>query len=233
MCIRDRGNTVQESWEATDLDGRPLALDASEITAPLEQNLRFQGQYLDRDTGLHYNTFRYYDPDIGRFISPDPIGVVGGANLYAYAPNPVSWADPWGWTGDPNNATHITYVGYKDGKPYVGYASKPGLGLSADEVLKYRYPNTGQFDVKPTAIYVGDGQAGKDIARGLEQRTFEQYEGLGRNGKRADGSTWSKQNARTSNLENPVGQGNPRRSQYLKAADEHVGGKSSRGKKGC
>nr|WP_319017566.1 RHS repeat-associated core domain-containing protein [Pseudomonas sp. EggHat1] len=40
-----------------------------------EQNLRFQGRYLDRETGLHYNTFRFYDPDIGRFISPDPIGV--------------------------------------------------------------------------------------------------------------------------------------------------------------
>ena len=46
-----------------------------------EQNLRFQGQYLDRDTGLHYNTFRFYDPDIGRFISPDPIGLEGGINL--------------------------------------------------------------------------------------------------------------------------------------------------------
>ncbi|OCG17714.1 RHS repeat domain-containing protein [Gilliamella sp. WF3-4] len=34
---------------------------------PIEQNLRYQGQYLDRETGLHYNTFRYYDPDIGRF----------------------------------------------------------------------------------------------------------------------------------------------------------------------
>ncbi|WP_257378933.1 RHS repeat-associated core domain-containing protein [Snodgrassella alvi] len=32
---------------------------------PIEQNLRYQGQYLDRETGLHYNTFRYYDPDIG------------------------------------------------------------------------------------------------------------------------------------------------------------------------
>ena len=31
-----------------------------------EQNLRFQGQYLDRETGLHYNTFRFYDPDVGR-----------------------------------------------------------------------------------------------------------------------------------------------------------------------
>jgi len=62
-----------------------------------EQNLRFQGQYLDRETGLHYNTFRFYDPDVGRFTTPDPIGLAGGINLYQYAPNPVGWVDPWGW----------------------------------------------------------------------------------------------------------------------------------------
>ena len=65
-----------------------------------EQNLRFQGQYLDRDTGLHYNTFRYYDPDIGRFISPDPIGLNGGINLSSYAPNPVGWSDALGLAGN-------------------------------------------------------------------------------------------------------------------------------------
>uniref|UniRef100_A0A931CZZ2 RHS domain-containing protein n=1 Tax=Pseudomonas chaetocerotis TaxID=2758695 RepID=A0A931CZZ2_9PSED len=64
-----------------------------------EQNLRFQGQYLDRETGLHYNTFRFYDPDIGRFISPDPIGLAGGINLFQYAPEPYGWVDPWGWKG--------------------------------------------------------------------------------------------------------------------------------------
>ncbi|SFP08126.1 RHS repeat-associated core domain-containing protein [Ectopseudomonas composti] len=61
-----------------------------------EQNLRFQGQYLDRETGLHYNTFRFYDPDIGRFISPDPIGLAGGLNAYQYAENPIKWVDPFG-----------------------------------------------------------------------------------------------------------------------------------------
>ncbi|WP_180297845.1 RHS repeat-associated core domain-containing protein, partial [Snodgrassella alvi] len=60
-------------------------------------NLRYQGQYLDRETGLHYNTFRYYDPDIGRFTQPDPIGLLGGFNLYQYAPNGLTWIDPWGW----------------------------------------------------------------------------------------------------------------------------------------
>ncbi len=60
----------------------------------VEQNLRYQGQYLDRETGLHYNLHRYYDPDVGRFIVTDPIGLAGGINLYA--PNPISWIDPLG-----------------------------------------------------------------------------------------------------------------------------------------
>ena len=73
----------------------------------VEQNLRYQGQYLDRETGLHYNLHRYYDPDVGRFIVTDPIGLRGGLNLYAYAPNPLGWIDPLGlrrtWCGRPQN----------------------------------------------------------------------------------------------------------------------------------
>ncbi|WP_347881208.1 RHS repeat-associated core domain-containing protein [Pseudomonas sp. GD03985] len=63
---------------------------------PVEQNLRFQGQYYDQETGLHYNRFRYYDPDCGRFVTQDPIGLLGGGNNYQYAPNPVEWIDPLG-----------------------------------------------------------------------------------------------------------------------------------------
>lgn len=59
--------------------------------------MRFQGQYFDDETGLHYKTFRYYDPEVGRFITRDPIGLLGGFNLYRYMPNPTSWIDPWGW----------------------------------------------------------------------------------------------------------------------------------------
>ena len=45
---------------------------------------------------LHYNRFRYYDSDVGMFISRDPIGLLGGSNVFQYAPNPVMWIDPWG-----------------------------------------------------------------------------------------------------------------------------------------
>ncbi len=62
----------------------------------ISNNIRFQGQYFDEETGLHYNRYRYYSPYVGRFISKDPIGLLGGDNVYAYTPNPVSWVDPLG-----------------------------------------------------------------------------------------------------------------------------------------
>ena len=63
----------------------------------IEQNLRFQGQYYESETALHYNTFRFFDSETGRFMSQDPIGLVGGTNVYLYAANPVQEVDPLGW----------------------------------------------------------------------------------------------------------------------------------------
>ncbi|WP_216355388.1 RHS repeat domain-containing protein [Gilliamella apicola] len=81
-------------WECSyQLWGKPIQETAH---TEIQQNLRYQGQYLDRETGLHYNTFRYYDPDTGRFTMPDPIGLRGGLNLYAYVPNPLKYIDPLG-----------------------------------------------------------------------------------------------------------------------------------------
>jgi RHS repeat-associated protein len=73
----------------------------SEGSPEVRQNLRFQGQYFDEETGLHYNRFRYYDPDIGRFVGQDPIGLLGGDNGYQYASNPTTWIDPFGLACDP------------------------------------------------------------------------------------------------------------------------------------
>ncbi|EKT4464647.1 hypothetical protein QEL93_000001, partial [Pseudomonas putida] len=64
----------------------------------IEQNFRFQGQYSDKETGLCYNTFRYYDPEVGRFTTQDPLGLSGGNNLYLYVLDPNSWIDPVGLT---------------------------------------------------------------------------------------------------------------------------------------
>ncbi|MDD2022910.1 RHS domain-containing protein, partial [Pseudomonas putida] len=70
-----------------------------------EQNFHRQGQYYDRETRLHFNTLRFYDSDIGRFATTDPIGLSGGLNLYQYAPNPLTWIDPLGLCRRGNAAT--------------------------------------------------------------------------------------------------------------------------------
>ncbi|HET9954528.1 MAG TPA: RHS repeat-associated core domain-containing protein, partial [Polyangiaceae bacterium] len=57
---------------------------------------RYPGQYADPETGLHYNRFRYYDPESGQYASQDPIGLEGGLALHAYAPDPLVSADPLG-----------------------------------------------------------------------------------------------------------------------------------------
>jgi RHS repeat-associated protein len=64
--------------------------------AGMRNPIRFQGQYFDQETALHYNRYRYYDPRLGRFLSRDPIGLSGGILLYEYAANPTEYIDPLG-----------------------------------------------------------------------------------------------------------------------------------------
>lgn len=86
-------SSQQVVWRA---DYAPFG--AAMISIETVQNpFRFPGQYYDQETGLHYNYFRYYDPTTGRYVTPDPIGLEGGINLFSYvAGNPVRWDDPWG-----------------------------------------------------------------------------------------------------------------------------------------
>ena len=79
---------------------------ANVTTSTVENNLRLPGQYFDRETGLHYNYFRDYDPTTGRYIEADPIGLEGGLNIYGYAnQNPLRLTDPLGLApyNDPMN----------------------------------------------------------------------------------------------------------------------------------
>ncbi|MCU0209691.1 DUF6531 domain-containing protein [Pseudomonas shahriarae] len=77
--------------------GKVTRLDVSTVDNPL----RFQGQYFDRESGLHYNRYRYYNPDNGRYLTPDPVKLAGGVNGYLYVPNPTGWVDPLGLNSCP------------------------------------------------------------------------------------------------------------------------------------
>lgn len=72
--------------------GNLAVLDIAEVDNPL----RFQGQYYDQETGLHYNRYRYYNPTVGRYMTPDLIKLAGGLNNYQYTKNPVGYIDPLG-----------------------------------------------------------------------------------------------------------------------------------------
>ncbi|MDN5650847.1 MAG: RHS domain-containing protein, partial [Acinetobacter sp.] len=79
----------QDTW------GTALEINTSDNL--LEQtNLRFQGQYYDKETGLHYNRYRYYEPYSARYLSKDPVGLIGGLNNSAYVSDPNQWVDPMG-----------------------------------------------------------------------------------------------------------------------------------------
>ncbi|EPX64761.1 hypothetical protein D187_000183 [Cystobacter fuscus DSM 2262] len=99
----ESGRTV---WWAEHIE--PYGQVAVGSGAEFELNIRLPGHYLDEDTGLVYNRFRYYDPVLGRYLQGDPLGLAGGINLYAYAPNPLVQFDVLGLThkgrGDSNGA---------------------------------------------------------------------------------------------------------------------------------
>lgn len=77
---------------------------------------RYPGQYEDEETGLYYNRFRYYDPEIGAYLSQDPIGLWGGTQLYSYVKDTNIWVDVLGLAG-----TGGAYMfGFETGDMYIG-----------------------------------------------------------------------------------------------------------------
>jgi RHS repeat-associated protein len=104
----------QTYYYATDVQGSVLALfntsntvvnqysylpfgEAQTATEGVANRLRYTGRELESESGLYYNNARWYDPQLHRFISEDPIGIDGGLDLYAYVGNdPVNFDDPFG-----------------------------------------------------------------------------------------------------------------------------------------
>jgi RHS repeat-associated protein len=95
LLVEDDSGNVK--WSAS-ID--PYGTAHIESRSTLELNLRFPGHYYDTETGLHYNRFRYYSPELGRYLQSDPVGIRGGPNLYAYTANPLKRVDVLGLCPD-------------------------------------------------------------------------------------------------------------------------------------
>ena len=114
------------------------------------------GQYFDAETGLHYNYHRYYDPKIGRYLTPDPIGVVGGMNLYLYGNlNPIINFDRYG-----------LYVGGVGIGTSGSLELKNKLGLSGSAALLYVKDDDGNWGI--AACGSGGGALGTGGVVGLQ-----------------------------------------------------------------
>jgi RHS repeat-associated protein len=156
--------------------------------------IRFQGQYWDEETGLHYNRYRYYDPRAGRFISCDPIKLRGGFNLHAFAPNPVQWTDSLGLqksqgcpdaleeakkeaarlraAGDRLPTATCAMVNRRTGKIYTGtsgtkptnISGKLGESMPASSLEPWSTNNCAEIDAANKALKDGSSIVDLDVA---------------------------------------------------------------------
>ena len=152
------GNTAKVEW-------REQVIDNVKVSQDELQPIRFQGQHFDEETGLHYNRFRYFDPDLGMFTTRDPIGLMGGTNVFQYAPNPTGWIDPFGlsctfdmqanrWR-DVESGRFIRPP-HANPSPHFSGAERPRInGATPNSIYTHVDPNSGK--ALQNSIYDGNG----------------------------------------------------------------------------
>ncbi|GAB3011453.1 hypothetical protein GCM10027098_01070 [Bowmanella dokdonensis] len=159
------GNTV---WQATYSPFGRIQIELDLLTKEVKP--RFPGQYADIETGFYYNYFRDYDPEIGRYIQSDPLGLYDGPNTYVYVyNNPVNYIDPtgkWGIAGGIYGAVSGGIGGYISGG-WRGAIVGAGAGALVGAVNPFGASSAGAAAGAGIASLLGQSAgnlvSGKDI----------------------------------------------------------------------
>ncbi|MDQ1028537.1 RHS repeat-associated protein [Streptomyces umbrinus] len=115
--------------------------------------LRFPGQYFDAESELHYNHFRYYDPYSARYVSPDPLGLMAGADHYAYVVNPLTWSDPLGLQSCPTFKGLAWLTDKMLGRPSFRY-QRVVSGVDYEQIWKLSDGRAVHVDGGPTSGWI-------------------------------------------------------------------------------
>ena len=146
---------------------------------PLDPQLLFAGQWVDEESGLVYNRFRYYDPETACYLSSDPIGLNGGATPYNYVGNPWFYIDPYGLK--PKPVPFGEWIN-KGGSGYSNYISDVYTGITNnfDRRVREHAGTKGQLRTLPNT-----GNLTRNQARSVEQAIIHHRELGGMKGKNA------------------------------------------------
>ncbi|CAH0174449.1 putative deoxyribonuclease RhsA [Pseudomonas sp. Bi70] len=135
LRLTDTHSNLLWSGEASDW----AAIDHEQGST--DQPIRFQGQYLDTESGLHYNRFRYYDPQAGRYLTQDPLGLLAGMNTYRYTELPTLGIDPLGLFDSFNNFPWVNDPAVISQSSMASHMMSNGA--SAKQITETLYPTRG------------------------------------------------------------------------------------------
>ncbi|RUF78698.1 RHS repeat protein, partial [Pseudomonas aeruginosa] len=199
----DASGQIAWQWQS-DAFGRGEALSQGST----QVNLRFPGQYYDAESGLHYNYFRDYDPETGRYVESDPIGLGGGLNTYGYVEaNPVLRTDSLGLMQDigcitpPRSTAEFWFPCKLGGGAGASASGATGLGLwcvlngtcaanNADEECPVPGATPGEKTRGPSQVWEkpGDSNTADDDFDNLSPTDVQEIP-VGRKGTLPDGRT--------------------------------------------
>jgi RHS repeat-associated protein len=177
VCVTDQVGTPRELLSSDGLTAWRAQSSTFGEAEDIEHrttdcSIRFQGQWLDDESGLAYNFHRYYEPSTGQYLSSDPLGLKGGLRNHGYVHNPLAWVDPWGLVSfwSPGGAASKGYPG-------IGTTPNGGPDFTGTD---YLYPATG--DQQSIVSIPMQGTRGRDFTQAFNESGISRAD--------ADGYTW-------------------------------------------